>query len=419
MDTQHRPTVEFDHHGPEYSQDPWGTASELANTCPVAWSENHGGFWVVSGYDAVVEASRDAKLFSSRHDLPTGCTAFQGINIPPAPGRYLPIELDPPEQLEWRRALGAMFAPGAVDAMKPLMHAYSDWALDQCIESGEIDFVMGLAAPVPALVTLHLLGLPLSRWRTYAEMTHAINYSSGDERQRTFEMFDAMLGEIVVVARERRENPTGDLLSLLATMEVAGQRLSDEDIASACGTIVAGGIDTTAAVVAGALKHLGEHTEVRQRLIDDPALIPQAMEEFLRFISPVTSLGRTAVSDTELGGQQIKAGDRLILMWHGANMDASVFQNPTELDIDRGAANHVTFGSGVHRCIGSRIARADIPIMLEHVLTRMPDYELVPGGAVRYPSIGVSNNYIAVPAIFTPGARVGVSPELTEELASA
>jgi cytochrome P450 len=416
MSVESHPTIEFDHQSVEYAQDPWGTASKLASECPVAWTESHGGYWVVSGYEEVVTAARDGKLFSSRHDLPNGCTPFQGVNIPSAPGRYLPIELDPPEQLEWRRALGAAFAPSAVDAMRPLMQEYCTWAIDQHIESGEIDFVMGLAAPVPALVTLHLLGLPLSRWRTYAEMTHAINYTAGEERNKTFEMFDQMLGEIVLTARERREDPKDDLLSVLATMEVQGERLSDEDIASACGTIVAGGIDTTAAVVAGALKYLGEYSEDRQRLIDDPDLIPQAMEEFLRFISPVTSLGRTAARDTELGGESIKAGDRLILMWHGANMDRRVFDDPTRLDIDRVPANHVTFGSGVHRCLGSRIARADIPIMLREVLTRMPDYELIPGGAVRYPSIGVSNNYIAVPARFTPGPKLGVSAALLEEM---
>jgi cytochrome P450 len=371
---------------------------------------------VVSGHETVTTAARDGKVFSSRHDLPNGCTAFQGVNIPSAPGRYLPIELDPPEQLAWRRALGASFSPSAVQKMEPLMRQYCTWAIDEHIESGEIDFVMGFAARIPALVTLHLLGLPLSRWRTYAEMTHKINFTAGPERDATFALFDQMLGEVAKVAMERRAEPRDDLLSVLAQMEVNGEQLSPEDIASACGTIIAGGIDTTAAVVAGALKYLGEHPDARQRLIDEPQLMGTAVEEFLRYVSPVTSLGRTASQDVELGGQQIKAGDRLILMWHGANMDESVFPDPTTLDIDRGATNHVTFGQGAHRCLGSNIARADIPIMLGEVLTRMPDYELVPGGTVRYPSIGVSNNYIAVPATFTPGLKVGVSSDLLEEL---
>jgi cytochrome P450 len=199
-------------------------------------------------------------------------------------------------------------------------------------------------------------------------------------------------------------------------MEVGGQLLSVEDIASACGTIIAGGIDTTAAVVAGALRYLGDHTDMRAKLIDDPSLMPGAVEEFLRYVSPVTSLARTAAEDVELGGQQIKKGDRMILLWHGANMDASVFPDPTTMDVHRGAANHLTFGYGAHRCIGSGVARADIPIMLGEVLRRMPDYRLVENATVRYPSIAVSNNYIAVPATFTPGHKEGVSPELVEEL---
>lgn len=407
-----RKTVDFDHHAPEYAADPWNTAARLAKECPVAWSPRHGGFWVIAGHEQVRAVARDAKTFSSRHDLPNGCTAFQGINLPSVPGRYLPIELDPPAQLDWRRALAPKFSPAMAEKLQPLMAEFCTYNLDRHIESGSIEFIMDYTSAVTSMVTLHLLGLPLSRWHTCVEMTHKINYMADAERDAVFGQFDSMLREVVKVAHERRAEPRDDLLTLLVQMKVKGQPLSDEDIASACGTIIAGGIDTTSGVVAGALKYLAENPAVRQRLIDQPQLLPGAVEEFLRFQSPVTGLARTAAADVELGGQQIKAGDRVLVMYHGANMDETAFPNPTALDIERDATRHVTFGFGAHRCLGSAIARVDIPIMLSNVLQRIPDYELVPGGVRRYPSIGTSNNYVAMEARFAPGRRVGIRDEL-------
>jgi cytochrome P450 len=411
-----RSTTEFDHHSEQYAADPWGTAAKLASKCPVAWSEKHGGYWVISGYEEVREAARDSKTFSSRHDLPNGCSAFQGVNIPSVDGRYLPIELDPPEQLDWRRLLAPRFSPAMADKLRPMMEQFCTWSLDRHIEGGEIDLVEGYTSAVPAMVTLHLLGLPLAHWHTYVEMTHKINYTAGDDRLRVFGQFDAMLREVVAEARLRRSEPKDDLLTTLVQMKIKGEPLSDADIASACGTIIAGGIDTTSAVVAGTLKHLAENPKLRQRLIETPADLPQAIEEFLRYISPVTGLGRTASRDVELGGQSIRAGDRVHIMWHGANMDNRTFADPTRVDIDRDTSSHVTFGYGAHRCLGSSIARADMPIMLRHVLTRIPDYELIPGRTIRYPSIGVSNNYVSMPARFAPGRRVGVDPALEAAL---
>jgi cytochrome P450 len=416
MSDKSRSTTDFDHHSGQYAADPWRTAEKLASKCPVAWSEKHGGYWVISGYEQVREAARDSKTFSSRHDLPNGCSAFQGVNIPSVEGRYLPIELDPPEQLDWRRMLAPRFSPAMADKLRPMMEQFCTWNLDRHIESGEIDLVEGYTSAVPAMVTLHLLGLPLARWHTYVEMTHKINYTAGDNRARVFSQFDAMLREVVVAACTRRSEPQDDLLTTLVQMKVNGEPLSDEDIASACGTIIAGGIDTTSAVVAGSLQHLAENPALRQRLVASPELLPQAIEEFLRYISPVTGLGRTATRDVELGGQLIKAGDRVHIMWHGANMDGKVFADPTRVDVDRDVRGHVTFGYGAHRCLGSSIARADMPIMLRHILTRIPDFELIPGRTVRYPSIGVSNNYVSMPARFAPGKRVGVDPALEAAL---
>lgn len=413
-----KPIVGFDHHSADYAADPWNVAATLSRESPVAWSESHGGFWVISGFEEVREATRNAKTFSSRHDMPNGCSRFQGINLPSVNGRFLPIEIDPPEQLEWRRVLASHFSPQAAAKLHPMMQQCATWCIDQHIETGKMDLVMGLTSAVPAFVTLRLLGLPLSQWHRYAEITHKTNYTSGSERDGYFAIFAQILEEVAKVALERRSQPRDDLLTLLATMTIAGKQLEPHEIASACGVIIAGGIDTTSAVVASALKYLAENTSVRERLISNTGLLPMAVEEFIRHTSPVTGLARTVAADVLLGGQQLRAGDRVLILYHGANMDERTFGCPTKLDIDRDAGSHVAFGYGAHRCLGSAIARADVPILITEVLKRIPDYEL-DGVPVRYPSIATSNNYIALPVKFTPGRRIGIDPALQAELSGS
>jgi cytochrome P450 len=410
--------IAFDQHSAQYAADPWNTAASLARESPVAWTESHGGFWVISGFEEVREATRNAKTFSSRHDMPNGCSRFQGINIPSVDGRFLPIEIDPPEQLEWRRVLATQFSPQAAAKLHPMMQQCATWCIDQHIETGKMEMVMGLTSAVPAFVTLRLLGLPLSQWHKYVEITHKTNYTSGKERDGYFAVFAQILEEVATIALTRREKPQDDLLTLLATMTIGGRQLNLGEIASACGVIIAGGIDTTSAVVASALKFLAENPRVRERLISNPELMPGAVEEFVRHTSPVTGLARTVTTDVSLGGQQLRAGDRVLILYHGANMDHRAFNCPTELNIDRDAGSHVGFGFGAHRCLGSAIARVDVPILIAEVLKRIPDYEL-DGAPVRYPSIAVSNNYVALPVKFTPGTRVGIDPQLQAEISGS
>ena len=273
--------VDFDHQSEEYANDPWSQARALAEQYGVAWSDAHGGHWVVASYEAVTQATRTPAVFSSRHDLPTGSTPFEGINLPGTPIRWLPIELDPPLHTAWRQAMTSFFSPAGTDKLRPWMDEYITWCIDQFIEDGEADLVSQLAVPVPAMLTLKLLGMPLKGWERYADLTHRINYAVGDERDQMMVAFGDLLGELVVVAHERRNVPRDDLLTCLATMEPEGRPLTDEEILGACGTLVAGGIDTTAAVLSGALVYLDQNQEARQRLIDDPALMTTAVDEFM------------------------------------------------------------------------------------------------------------------------------------------
>ena len=174
---------------------------------------------------------------------------------------------------------------------------------------------------------------------------------------------------------------------------------------SICGTIINGGVDTTTVLLANALEYLDRNHDLRRRLVDEPALLPSATEEFLRYFSPVQAFSRTVARDVELGGQQLERGDRVLLCFGSANRDESEFPAADEFVADRFPNRHVAFGLGKHRCIGSTLARTEFMIMLDEVLARMPDYEIDRDASERYVSLGIVNGWIRMPGRFTPGPR--------------
>ena len=180
--------------------------------------------------------------------------------------------------------------------------------------------------------------------------------------------------------------------------------MTDEVLIEICTLILGGGVDTTTALISHAIDHLGHDLDARERIIADRDLVPLYCEELLRYHTPTQALARTATTDTMVGGQQVVEGDRVLICWAGANRDPDVFEQPDELIIDRFPNRHAAFGLGAHRCLGSNFARAEFATMLNAVLDRMPDYELV-DGAEHYESIGVVNGWHRLPARFTPGER--------------
>ena len=346
--------------------------------------------------------------FSSRHDIPNDGMSYTGINIPDVPNRATPIEMDPPHFPTFRRLLNPPFAPPATEKLRPRMQVFTDWCLDQVIESGRIDFVVDLANPMPAMATLAFLGLDVTEWHEFSWPFHDIvacppetdgwNHAVGG-------ILDAMAAVGAAIA-DRRADPRDDLLTYFTQVEIDGERLSDEVIVEICTLILGGGVDTTTALIAHAINHLGHDLDARERIVADRDLVPLYCEELLRYYSPTQALARTATTDTIVGGQRIFDGDRVLICWAGANRDPDVFERPDELIIDRFPNRHAAFGLGAHRCLGSNFARAEFATMLNPVLDRMPDYELV-DGAERYESIGIVNGWHRLPARFTPGERRG------------
>lgn len=394
----------FDHHSPEYAQDSLAINAELRAQCPVAHSPAYGGFWVFSKYDDVVQAAKDDETFASGYAV-NGVTPL-GVTIPPSPMPHYPIEMDPPDYWPLRKLLNPLFSPAMSKAWQPRITRWVDVCIDQVIETGTFDVVDDLANAVPALFTCEFLGLPLGNWREYAEVMHELIFTPPQEQGPIIERYISMMGGLYALITKRRANPGNDAISTLVTAEVDGKPIADEIVLNMIDLIMAGGFDTTTAVVANALIWLADNPVERQLLIDDPTLIPRACEEFLRHFTPQQGLARTVTKPVTIGDVELQAGERAFFSWASANHDEAVFECPNEVRIDRFPNRHTTFGIGIHRCLGSHIARAELTTMVARVLARMPDLRVDHDAARRYPSIGIVNGWVSVPATFTPGTRM-------------
>jgi cytochrome P450 len=407
-----RRVVDFDHHSREFHE---ARVAEWAalRQCPVAYNERYGGFWVVSGYEEVAAVSRDEDTFSSRHLLePEDGIDYLGIAGIPR-GRAIPTagiaEVDGPVHHALRRVMNPYLVPNAVAALRPLMEAATTWFLDQHIEAGAMDLVLDLANPVPAILTMQLVGLPLDDWEHYADLFHAtIAHRPGHpEFDQAVANVPAMLARLGAVAADRRAAPGDDMLSALVQLEVDGRPLTDDELRSVLWNLVGGGLDTTTSLASLSLLHLDEHSEFRQQLIEHPELVDTATEELLRFFSVNETLTRTVTRDVELGGQQLCRGDHLMLSWLSANRDDAVFDRPDEVVLDRAPNPHLAFGVGPHRCIGMHLARTMFQVLLGEVLARIPDYRVDRSATQLYAGNPELNGVVRMPVTFTPGPRVG------------
>ncbi|MQY31250.1 cytochrome P450 [Nocardia aurantia] len=416
-----QPNYHFDRHAPQYRGKFAEITQEMQDRCPVAWTDTYGGHWVAAGNREVFELSRCPHL-SNDHDPQHERKGYQGISIP-APNRPGMIrsgilEMDPPEQKDLRAVLNPHLSPAAVKRWIPVIDEVIRAAIDEHIESGRIDFVDDLANVVPAVLTLAMLGIPLRKWTIYNEPAHASVYTppTSPDMARVVEMGMRMRDDLLANYLEIKANPRPGMIDAVARATLLGEPISDQDALGMLALIIGGGFDTTTALTAHSLEWLGEHPEERETLSRErDLLLDSATEEFLRFYTPAPGDGRTIAEDCEVGGRQFKEGERLWLSWAMANRDPSVFENPNEIDLDRKGNRHYSFGLGVHRCIGSNVARTIFKRMLVAVLDRMPDYRCDPEGAVHYETIGIIQGMRKLPATFTPGPRLGAGLDETLE----
>lgn len=402
------PVVHFDHHSPQFAQDPWSVYDELRAKSPVAWSDTHGGFWVLTRYADVARVAKDDETFSSDHDVDGTRNGYLGITIPSPPARSIPIEMDPPEFFDYRRILNPKLAPRAVAGMVERIRQFTTETIDRVIETGSCDFVHDVAVRVPAFMTLELLGIPTEKWELYAEPLHASAWAppGTPEYERMQEGVAWLLGDLAMELERHRREPDDALLTHIVNAQIRGEPLPQEHMVGMAFLVAVGGLDTTAALLSSTFLHLDEHPELRAPLRDDPELRTSAFDEFMRYFTPTQSLARTATCDVEIGGHQIRAGDRVFISWAAANRDPEEFEAPNEVVLDRFPNRHSGFGLGAHRCVGSHVGRAQWDIVLEEVLRRMGDYRVLWDGVVKYRSVAVVHGYRSIPCEFTPGPAV-------------
>ena len=393
-------TVDFDHHSAAISVDPYSTWTTLRSKCPVTWTKAHDGYWVLTGFAEVSEASRDDDTFRSG---PTVGIPSYGVD------GQIPLDTDAPMTQKYRKILQQQFSPAAATQAEPVIRQITADVMDAFIERGECDLIADLATPVPARFILRILGFDEERWEEFADWVHCIVHNVTNDPESALEAGVASYGAILELMEERRASGLrDDIVSQLLRSTIDGEPLDDDAIANYMMLLLFGGLDTTASALGHALVRMHRQPELRRQLLDRPELVRAAIEEFLRVDSPVQALGRTLSTDCEMAGLELKAGDRALLCWAAANRDPAEFPNPETVDFERAVNRHLTFGVGLHRCLGSNYGRTMFRIMLEAVLARIPDYQLTSDpDEHHFEDIAAVWGHTHLFARFTPGPKVG------------
>ena len=403
------PIVDFDHHSALVAANPAKIYTELRNTTPVFWSENYGGYWVFTKYAHLAEILTNPDKFSSARRDDAGGPG-SSVSIPKRPSReQYPLELDPPRSTAYRKVLNPLMSPAAAERMRPGIHDRVHWCIDQFIERGSCDLVSELTSAVPSSFTADWLGLPHDIWPMLAETMHNVSSRAQSDPlwSEAVVNMQKMYAAIESAVARRRAQPADDVISTIVASDIDGEPITDEAAVSVTALLVAGGVDTTTSLTSQALVWLSENREQHDHLLADRKFLRSACEEFLRYFSPNQALGRTMNGEAEIGGCPIHDGDRLLVGFASANWDEEAFPDADRLILDRFPNRHMAFGLGVHRCVGSNVARVIFDEVITGVLSRLPDYTVDVSRLEHYHSQGLMSGWKTAPATFTPGPRIG------------
>jgi cytochrome P450 len=305
----------------------------------------------------------------------------------------IPLQIDPPEHKKFRKLLDPIFAPRKMAAMDQEVSDLVNHLIDGFIERGEVDFAKEFSVPFPSEVFLTLLGLPMDELDTFLTMKdgiirpeHVTGTTQGSAKAQAYqqEIADSVYEYFDHVLDEREKEPKDDLLSHFLEAEVEGDRLTREDILDICFLFLIAGLDTVTATLDCMFAFLAAHPEHRRQLVENPDIIPNAIEELLRWETPVMMVSRVAVEDTELAGCPVHRGDHAIVVIGSANTDEAEFPDAHEVRFDREVNRHIAFGGGIHRCLGSHLARLELRVALREWHKRIPDYEVEPEHTLVY-----------------------------------
>lgn len=394
-ETEARPeTFPLDNTDPALFGHLFETLNKMRDTCPVAWSPAFGGFWALNKYDDIVTASRDWEHF----------TVTEGIMIPPtgASMKVIPAELDPPRHTKFRKLVLPYFTEPALQKWIPGIENIIDEAFKPILGKGRADLVTDVAHPVPVLAISLILGMLGEDWRRIRSLAAAFLAATGQPelaRQRARELEDYLEQQI----DKRRGRPVEDLLGAIVNAEIADDDpVTPAEMLGLVQLMVVAGHETTVNGIATLTYRLICEPGLRDRLVADRTLIGSVIDETLRLHPPVWNMARTVAAETEMRGSQMCPGEKVMLVYGAANRDPDRFEDPDTFDPERPNNQHLTFGSGRHRCVGEPLARLELRLALEYILDNMPDVELdgepVWGGGTN------QHGLRHLPVRFTPSA---------------
>jgi cytochrome P450 len=369
-------TTDFDHHDRGFVDDPYRIYDDLRDRCPVAHTERYGGMTVLTRYEDVADAAHDTEHFSSRRVMPSDVPTERTGQV------LSPINYDPPDHTDRRRLLLPFFSPTAIARWEqPIRDICAD-LLDRLDGRTECDAAADYAQEIPGTLTARMLAVPDEDTPMFRAWMHDLLEAGPVDPELARTTSNAMLDYMrdLVAAGA----PGGDdVVSFLLAQERDGAPLPESEMIRTLFLLLVAGIDTTWSAIGSSMLHLASHPDDRRRLVEEPGLVPTAVEEFLRAYSPV-SVGRVANPGAEVAHCPVEAGEWLLMAFPSANRDHEAFERADEVVIDRAVNRHVAFGVGVHRCLGSNLARLEMNIALQMWLERFPEFELIHPEEVWY-----------------------------------
>ncbi|MBR0794709.1 cytochrome P450 [Bradyrhizobium jicamae] len=383
---------DFDHTDPTWTENPFPIWEELRAASPVVHTERFLGCYMPTTYQAVKEIAYDTEHFSSRRVI------VRDVR-PDITARAPPITSDPPEHKPAKQLLLPPFTPDAMKKLEPRVRAICNELIDEFIADGQCDAAARYTKHIPVRAIAHMLGIPEKDGDLFIKWIHQILELGIKDDNELMSGVREMTGYFVSHLEQRKHQPGDDLISqLMLAKGPDGQPLSDEHVLGSLRLLLIAGIDTTWSAIGSSLWHLARTPADRERLIAEPALIPTAIEEFLRAYSPVT-MAREVMKETTISGCPVKSGNMVLLSFPAANRDPAMFPDADKVVIDRKENRHAAFGLGIHRCVGSNLARMEMTVAVEEWLKRIPDFRLDPTGKVTW-SEGTVRGPRQLPVLF-------------------
>jgi cytochrome P450 len=390
----------FDHLSQGLAQQFHAVMGTMRSQCPVAHSDRHGGFWVVSRYEDVFRVAQDWETFSSAHGLSVPVGAYRVPNIP--------VEFDPPLQRAYKRAINPHVTPAKIASWEGSTRALVARTVDEFVEAGQCEFMEDFAHPFPAFAFFDAaLDAPRGEVDHVATLASVSAHPYDPTAAASWAALAEWIGALIERRRAERAGgrpERGDLVDGILGADVDGRPMTDAEIIGSLQLLILGGLHTTTGALGMMVHRFCREPDIPELLRAHPELIPTAIEELLRLDAPMVAIARTATRDTELAGQHIAAGDKVMIYWASANRDGAVFDHPDEFELDRSSNRHLAFGVGPHRCAGSNIARLNLCVAVEEIVTRLRDLRLATDEEIEYHAT-VNRGPVSLPITFRPGPR--------------